>query len=215
MLEDCVQPPQTPPPHFEACHCYVYMATWYTNTPKSWKKWNGLCQGLIVIIIYFKTQSHFHSGYFHSSPAVTAQNFGLQRQEGISTLKDVNLAPSFLQNCRGLECLPPPNHVCSTVELSIGQLHGSPGQRMTCVWICLCACACFLLYLDLSRQGLALPLGEEVPNLTGHYKFRSGSRRSSYSVGVVVVGHRWSCPGLNLQPVMPAELSFRIIILES
>lgn len=54
-------------------------------------------------------------------------------------------------------------------------------------------CVCMrllLLYLDLSRQGLALPLGEEVPDLTGRYKFRSGSRRSSYFVVVVVVGHR-------------------------
>lgn len=78
--------------------------------------------GLIVIIIYFKIQSHFQSGYFHSSSAVTVHNFGLQRQVnekwsvGLSnyeegaveqsrhlrvqyrkglTLKDVNLAPSF------------------------------------------------------------------------------------------------------------------------
>lgn len=36
--------------------------------------------GLIVIIIYFKIQSHFQSGYFHSSSAVTVHNFGLQRQ---------------------------------------------------------------------------------------------------------------------------------------
>lgn len=36
-------------------------------------------RGLKVIII-FKIQSRFQSGYFHSSSAVTEQNFGLQRQ---------------------------------------------------------------------------------------------------------------------------------------
>lgn len=36
--------------------------------------------GLIVIIIYFKIQNHFQSGYFHSSLAVMEHNFGLQRQ---------------------------------------------------------------------------------------------------------------------------------------
>lgn len=55
------------------------------------------------------------------------------------------------------------------------------------MFVCMCL---LLLYLDLSRQGLPLPLGDEVPNLMGQHKFRSGSRRSRHFVVVVVVVHR-------------------------
>lgn len=70
-----------------------------------------------------------------------------------------------------------------------GAAGGWPVYRVD-MFVCMCL---LLLYLDLSRQGLPLPLGDEVPNLMGQYKFRSGSRRSRhFVVVVVVVVHRWS-----------------------
>lgn len=61
------------------------MFTWQLETqihPSCEKKSGMDCagEGLIAVIIYFKIQSHFRSGYLHSSSAVMAKSFGLQRQ---------------------------------------------------------------------------------------------------------------------------------------
>lgn len=58
-----------------AWHCYVYMATWYTNTPKSWKEreWSGAT-------CYSLKSQFFNQVIFISSFVVRVHSFGLQRQ---------------------------------------------------------------------------------------------------------------------------------------
>lgn len=207
------------------------------------KKSGMLCAGgLIGIIIYFKIQSHFQSGYFHSSSAVTAHNFGLQRQVNKKwSIGLLNYEETVVEQSRHLRAQKTCNFkgcklgtlffktvaVCCasciwfkmftlskprvqyswainrTAARVSGAAGGWPVHRVD-MFVCMCL---LLLYLDLSRQGLLLPLGEEVPNLTGRYKFRSGSRRSTH---FVVVVHCRSYSGLNLHPTMPAELQFII-----
>lgn len=76
---------QPPPPRTHtmwAWHCSVYMATWYTNTPKSWgkKEWGGCGWNVILLKVLFKKKKKKNQVIFIPSFAVRVHSFGLQRQ---------------------------------------------------------------------------------------------------------------------------------------